>query len=457
MTSIKKTLRQSLDSLNSTPTGVQSTQVTVLHANRFNSGPQYDKEGRAVWGRWRTSARPTAVSTKHIAALAPFAQATEAQCSLYASNARVDDLAPGLIETQLDPGEVAFLRRGRIQVQTRSGFVLRLNADEPCARFPLPSGPNVISLFATAPASTLVTRLPERDGKEQRPPAPSMDEAEHKALAALMEHFKGPNRELPSLPDLALKIGRAIDDIDNSDDDVARLIQLDPSLSMRLISVVNSAAFMGTSKIKDIRQATSRLGRRRVRNLVYSCLMRDAFKAKTAQLRRHMEQLWTHSTHIAALCYVLARHTPGIDPEQALLAGLVHDIGAVAVLGGLNHWPVLARRDDLIEYVTARLSRPIGALTLRRWHLEDSLMDVIEDAHDWTRCGSAIPENPDVVILAHLHDAIGHTTLDHLPAIDEVPAFSKLVNGKLGPKRSLAVLEEAEADIKAVRRMISFG
>ena len=84
-------------------------------------------------------------------------------------------------------------------------------------------------------------------------------------------------------------------------------------------------------------------------------------------------------------------------------------------------------------------------------------MDVVEDAHDWRRCGSAIPENPDVMILAHLPDAIGHTTQDHPPAIDEVHAFSKLVNGKLRPKRSLAVREEAGADIKAARRLISFA
>ena len=66
-----------------------------------------------------------------------------------------------------------------------------------------------------------------------------------------------------------------------------------------------------------------------------------------------METLWQHSAYVAALSFVLGRETPGIDPEQALLAGLIHDIGSVAAIGGVNRFPVLAKREEVLDYTIA--------------------------------------------------------------------------------------------------------
>ena len=69
--------------------------------------------------------------------------------------------------------------------------------------------------------------------------------------------------------------------------------------------------------------------------------------------------------------------------------------------------------------------------------------------------GSAIPENPDVVILAQLHALIGSPRQVDLPHIDAVPAYAKLANGQLSPHQSLSILEEAEADVREIRGLIS--
>ena len=286
---------------------------------------------------------------------------------------------------------------------------------------------------------------------------PELSPAEAEALDALRTYFRKEHCELPSLPDLALKIGKAIDTPDNANEDIARLIQLDPALTARIVSVVNSAAFGGFSKIKSIHQATARLGRNKVRSLVYSCLLKSIFKINSGTLKKHMEALWQRSAYVAALSFVLGRETPGIDPEQALLAGLIHDIGAVAVIGGINRFPGLAEREEVLEYTITSSRLEMGLLTLKQWGLEEELHDVVINAQNWYRIGSAIPENPDVVILAQLHALIGSRQQARLPRVDTIPAFSKLAHGELTPHHSLAILEEAEADVREVRALISAG
>ena len=168
-----------------------------------------------------------------------------------------------------------------------------------------------------------------------------------------------------------------------------------------------------------------------------------------------METLWQHSASVAALSFVLGRATPGIDPEQALLAGLIHDIGAISVIGGIGEFPILAEREQVLDHVIADLRVEAGIQTLTCWGLQDELQDVVEHAEDWLRMGSAIPDNTDVVILAQLHALIGSPRQTGLPRVDEVPAFCKLAQGELTPSHSLRILEEAAADVREVHSLIS--
>jgi len=413
---------------------------------------------RNVFGKWiGRSARKDQLSPQSLAALGPYRHLSAAELSHTLDLVERIPLSSGLLNGALPTDRHLFLESGSIQIQTHTGYVLLLMAGTPQARFPMPLKPRVVSLYAAEPGSLLsIPRTPTlspNDGTAP-PPNPALTAEENEAFAQLRTYFRTQHAELPSLPDLALKIGKAIDDPNNANEDIARLIQLDPSLSARLISVVNSAAFGGFNRITSINQASARLGRNKVRSLVYSCLLKSIFNTSSTPLKRHMEALWQHSVHVAALAFVLGRETPGIDAEQALLAGLIHDIGSVAVIGGINRFPVLARRQEVIDYAIASLRIEVGVHILRHWRLGDEFGDVITDAENWQRVGSAIPDNTDVVILSQLHALIGSAGQGRLPRIDEVPAFHKLARGQLTPRHSLSILDEADADVREVRALI---
>jgi len=413
-----------------------------------------------VFGNWiGRSAKKQETTVEDLSALAGYENLSSSELDVALGLVERISLKPGLINTELPSDRRVFLQSGSLQIQTHTGYVLLLKAGSPQVRFPVPMKPEVISLYA--PESCTFLTIPRSIDPapptvaDQTPERPQLTAAEAAALKSLRDYFRTKHCELPSLPDLALKIGKAIDNPNNANEDIARLIQLDPALTARIISVVNSAAFGGLSKIKSIQQATARLGRSKVRSLVYSCLLKSIFKVNSSSLRTRMEALWHHSASVAALSFVLGRETPGIDPEQALLAGLIHDIGSVAAIGGVNRFPVLAEREEVLDYTIASSRIEMGVLTLKQWDLETELKEVINNAENWFRSGSAIPENPDVVILAQLHALIGSSRQARLPRIDTVPAFFKLAHGELTPHHSLAILEEAEADVREVRALIS--
>jgi HD-like signal output (HDOD) protein len=412
--------------------------------------------------RWLNRSIPgQSVGSEELAALRPYAGLGPEALEDAAALTRRIERPAGIITDDLPRNAAVFLQHGKLQLQTTTGFVLHLEANTRQAAFPLPPLEALASLYAAetsrllvVPGSVAAAPLDHHDPHLQ-PPALLPDEVD--ALGRLRAYFRKDHCELPSLPDLALQIGRAIDDSNNDNDDIARLIQLDPALTTRIISVVNSAAYGGVQKISNTHQATARLGRRKVRSLVYSCLLKSIFKSNAKALKARMEALWQHSAYVAALSFVLGRETPGIDPEQALLAGLVHDIGAVAVIGGLTRYPVLANRPEVMDYAIDSLRLEAGMLTLKYWRLEDAFQEVVSNASNWHRIGSAIPDNVDVMLLARLHALIGSPEQARLPRLDEVPAFAKLARGELTPRHSLAMLEAAEADVREVYSLISVG
>lgn len=413
------------------------------------------KAGKMLMG-WAKKKRETTVDLAgELAQLGPLEGKSADVLKSVLAVSDVRDVEPGALPGGFTDHDQIFLRSGEIAITTASGRAVALKADAYGARFPLPPGRIASRIEARTPCRLLRVRggaIPQ--SLAATPQAPRLNTAEADAVNGLRDYMSAGNHELPSLPDLAMKIGTAIDKSTTASADIARLIQLDPVLSSRILSVVNSAAFGGVRRVTSIQQATTRLGRNNIRSLVFSTLLKGIFKVDSPILKKRMRHLWQQSAHVAALSFVLGRVTPGIDPEQALLAGLIHDIGSIAVIGGIIQFPLIAERDEVYRHVLDSLSGSAGLQTVNHWRLHKEFGEVVSDGSNWWRTGSAIPDLVDVVLLARLHAAVGLQTQAGLPRIDEVPAFGKLADGQLTPQRSLAVLANAAADVREIQSLI---
>lgn len=237
---------------------------------------------------------------------------------------------------------------------------------------------------------------------------------------------------LPSLPDIAVRVGRAVLDEKSNSRRVATVVQTDPVISAKLVRAANSAFFGGGRRVDSLVAAITQLGFQLTHKLVLSFALREIFSAPSRSAQERMRELWRHSTQVSALCQTIASSDHRFDPQQALLAGLVHDIGSVAVVNHLAHRaPQLDAA--VADRIVGQLRGAIGGAILRKWRFPEELVVCATDGEEWLRDSGSAPDYCDVVIVAQLLGFLGSARqLDGLPSMGEVPAFGKLRLGGAG-------------------------
>ncbi len=357
-----------------------------------------------------------------------------------------------------------FLWDGRIRLRAQDGREIHLNPDSPSAaqaiahlqprQYDVLSDTEVVMLVVEQATLNQMIREAPRQGYGVSDIRADDDPA-YALIAAIQEALKQNSLRLPSLPDMAFMIRQAADRPDCSVDDLVQLITRDPAMTAKLIHVANSPLFRGFREIESCKDAVIRLGLEATRQLVTIYALRELFSTRHAALRQRMQRLWEHSVQIAALSGVLANMTPGLSRERAVLAGILHDIGAIPAILFAEDQPQLVSNPELLERLISETQADIGAALLQHWQFAGDLIEVVTHAEDWQwESGQDQATYADVVIIAQMHQAVREHRIG-LPPMDQVPAFRKLALGELTPERSLQVLHMAEDDIQQLKRTLT--
>jgi hypothetical protein len=181
----------------------------------------------------------------------------------------------------------------------------------------------------------------------------------------IMRDVKEERLNLPTMPELGLAVRRKAMDPNSSAIDLTRIIQVDVTIAAKVIQIANSPVYAGYESTKTLNEAIARVGMMAVQDVVTALTIKQLFVTKQPRLRRRMRNLWEHSTRVAAGASVLARHAGTVDPEQALLAGLVHDIGELAIIQYANQSNLSSISDADLDVAVKHLKGPLGAMLLR--------------------------------------------------------------------------------------------
>lgn len=273
-------------------------------------------------------------------------------------------------------------------------------------------------------------------------------------ISKINSEYKAGRLVLPSLPEIVVRVRQAVNNDDVNLGDIVKLIQLDPSLTARLAQIANSPFYRTRQPVDNCLQAVNRLGLKTTRDLVTCLVLNNMFNAENKLLHSKVQKLWQHSCHVAAIASTIAKITPNLHEDTALLAGLLHDIGVLPILHYAAEFPEVIESEEKLNFVIQELRASLGKKILEEWNFDSALADVSAEAENWLREGEAVADYVDVVIVAQLHSYFGKENSANLPPLLSTPAFLKLGLSKLGPDASLEVLFEAEQDIQNIMAML---
>lgn len=417
----------------------------------------------------RQSNHPT---TEELKRFIPLQALSEQQQVLLAGVTEIKTARPGevLIELGSDDNNTYFLLQGTLVLDSADNHRREISAGDPSAKSPIAQlRPRKYKVTArTEVRYLLIDNAYLEDiahnhgtacgvdgyeviGDFQSDPNAFEDQLSH----LLLTDLKNDRLKLPSLPEVAVRIGRALEDGVSDAHDIAEIIQIDPVMTAKLIKAANSAIYGRRTPVETCSAAVVRLGADVTQKLVLSFALRELFQSDSALLRNRMKALWKHSTHVAAICYVLAGNDSRFKPEHAMLVGLLHDIGVVAIINYAQKFPDETMDPEALDQAVQNLRAEIGGMILKKWNFSADFVTAALEGEEWMRNKGTTPDYCDLVIIAQLHSYIGDNKGRHLPAIDEVPAHSRLELGELTPRMSLKILEQAKDQIQHAQALLN--
>ena len=232
--------------------------------------------------------------------------------------------------------------------------------------------------------------------------------------------------QLPTLPEVALHIRDALQDENVEVGKIAKVVTTDPAICTKLLQVVNSPLYRSNRPVDNIKTAITRLGYVQVKNLVCSLAMKQMYQStnKTANMLLH--ECWDHSARVAAIASVMANGLKGLSKDQAILAGLVHDIGKLPLIVHAEQIPGLIEDSAAMRLLFEALHTDVGTHVLTDWNFPQELVDVAKHHENFSHQSPANVSYADVITVANLFAYYG---VEHTLAESDWPqvgAFSRL-------------------------------
>ncbi len=270
-------------------------------------------------------------------------------------------------------------------------------------------------------------------------------------MVNLFQDLMTDNVSLPSLPEVALRIQQVFKDDQVDADKVAQILMTDPAITSKLIKVANSPVYQGVAATETLQAAIVRLGMDTAYKQVMAYAVNELFKSHSDKVSKRMQELWAHSRKVAAISRVLAKSSGLFDPEQAMLAGLVHDLGVIVIVEYLQQHCDQLSDTDKIEQTINSLRPQITGLLMQKWNFSEDMVQVAEECEDWFRNKTDKVDLCDLVMIAQYHSLMGTDAMQSIPPINTLPAMSKL---NMGPKESIELIKQSNKEINEIERML---
>ena len=261
--------------------------------------------------------------------------------------------------------------------------------------------------------------------------------------------------KLPTMPQVWVELRRALADPTTNADDLARIIGLDPKLTVTVLSLVNSPLFGLPVKVETLARAVTVLGTKEISGLAVCSLLVSLFQDVPPDLI-DSHSFWRHCVVSAIMARNLALFAGYDEPERFFVAGLLHDLGRVALysaepeLAGMALALERMGDMDLTEAETKVFDfdhAMFGAMLLKKWNMPSSVVFAVLNHHSPMEC-----LRNEVATVVHLANALvvsldlGGCQEAHPPRIG-VEAFERM---HMEPEELVSVVAKMDRQVDEI-------
>ncbi|HXA91630.1 MAG TPA: HDOD domain-containing protein [Steroidobacteraceae bacterium] len=275
-------------------------------------------------------------------------------------------------------------------------------------------------------------------------------------VQSLAGELSGGKVDLPSFPDIAMRVRQTLADDNVTPAKIVRVVSSEPALAARLLQIANSAALNIAGKaVNDLRTAVARMGFNMVRSAAIAFAMSQLKKVDELKgLEKPLDDLWRRSCAVAAMSHVLARRFSKVNPDTALLAGLLHGVGQLYILTRASKHPELFANQPVYHAIVRDWHANIAKALLENWDMAEEIVLAVSEYEQLERDHKGPVDLTDVLSVAHLLVAYQ----DHPESIElNMQGVRACARMQLDANAYQKIIAESAAEITAMQQALGHG
>jgi putative nucleotidyltransferase with HDIG domain len=254
--------------------------------------------------------------------------------------------------------------------------------------------------------------------------------------------------ELPSFPDVAVRVRKTLADENVSNEQIARVVGSDAGLAARVFTLANSAALNRSGRsVADLKMAVNRIGHNNVRTAAVSFAIAQLRRA--AELRhiaKELEEMWQEATTVAALAYATAARS-GVNADECMLAGLLHNVGKIYILARAHRHNSLFKDPGALAQVIRDWHSNVGRAIVENWGFPEHIAEAVGEHENIDRVNDK-PDVTDVLTVAVMMAGFFGHEADLELNMQGVKSFWRL---GLDNNKCVHVMRDCAEEISALR------
>lgn len=268
----------------------------------------------------------------------------------------------------------------------------------------------------------------------------------------ILEDIEKNRLPLPTQPKIAIAVQELCQNPNITIDELNDLIGKDPGLTARIIRIANSPLVRGRVSINSLKTAISRMGAHFVATLATGLAMEQLFYAKNKIIEDKMRKAWQHSGDVAMASYAIAEYSKLFAPEEAMLAGLLHEIGMLPILTYAEHHSSLLQNLDSLEMLIHQFRASLGEAILTSWQFPRYIAEVPKNLPNLYR-DLENADLSDVVLVAKIYTLQGTNHPLAQLGHEDIPAYMRL--GLDPTQQDLKNDEKLHSQLKEVQNVFA--